>query len=128
MRISDWSSDVCSSDLFPKYLHDARGFDIALMGLFASLPLMAGVVGDLMGGWASDLLVKCGAGLKMARRSVAVVGFLTAAAMIPLAAAMDGHVASILCFCIALFGLELTVRSEGGSGGKGCVSNVRFRG
>src|SRR3546814_14196455 len=29
--------------------------------------------------------------------------------MIPLAAAMDGHVASILCFCIALFGLELTV-------------------
>src|SRR3546814_6286913 len=42
---------------FPKYLHDARGFDIALMGLFASLPLMAGVVGDLMGGWASDLLI-----------------------------------------------------------------------
>lgn len=94
---------------FPKYLHDARGFDIALMGLFASMPLMAGVVGDLLGGWVSDLLVKRGLGLKMARRSVAVVGFLTAAAMIPLAAAADGHVASILFFCIALFGLELTV-------------------
>ncbi|WP_375194191.1 MFS transporter [Sphingobium sp.] len=94
---------------FPKYLHDARGFDIAMMGLFASLPLMAGVVGDLMGGWASDLLVKRGAGLKMARRVVAVIGFLVAAMMIPLAAAMDGEVASILCFCVALFGLELTV-------------------
>lgn len=94
---------------FPKYLHDARGFDIALMGLFASMPLMAGVVGDLLGGWFSDLLVKRGAGLKMARRSVAVVGFLTAAVMIPLAAAADGHVASILFFCVALFGLELTV-------------------
>lgn len=94
---------------FPKYLHDARGFDIALMGLFASMPLMAGVVGDLLGGWVSDLLVKRGAGLKMARRSVAVVGFLTAAVMIPLAAAADGHVASILFFCVALFGLELTV-------------------
>lgn len=94
---------------FPKYLHDARGFDIALMGLFASMPLMAGVVGDLLGGWVSDLLVKRGLGLKMARRSVAVVGFLTAAVMIPLAAAADGHVASILFFCIALFGLELTV-------------------
>src|SRR3546814_9154334 len=39
---------------FPKYLHDARGFDIALMGLFASLPLMAGVVGDLMGGRSEE--------------------------------------------------------------------------
>ncbi|WP_436811582.1 MFS transporter [Sphingomonas sp. DT-204] len=94
---------------FPKYLHDARGFDIALMGLFASLPLMAGVVGDLTGGWASDLLVKRGAGLKMARRAVAIVGFLMAAAMIPLAAAIADPVPSILCFCVALFGLELTV-------------------
>lgn len=94
---------------FPKYLHDARGFDIAMMGLFASMPLMAGVIGDLLGGWFSDTLVKRGAGLKMARRSVAVVGFLTAAVMIPLAAAADGHVASIAFFCIALFGLELTV-------------------
>lgn len=94
---------------FPKYLHDARGFDIALMGLFASMPLMAGVIGDLLGGWFSDVLVKRGAGLKMARRSVAIVGFLVAAVMIPLAAAAEGHVASIAFFCVALFGLELTV-------------------
>ncbi|WP_040600344.1 MFS transporter [Sphingobium ummariense] len=94
---------------FPKYLHDARGFDIALMGLFASMPLMAGVIGDLLGGWASDLLVKRGVGLKMGRRIVAVVGFLLAAAMIPLAAAIVDPVPSILCFCVALFGLELTV-------------------
>ena len=51
---------------FPKYLHDARGFDIAVMGIMASLPLMAGVVGDLAGGWFSDHLVKRGMGLKMA--------------------------------------------------------------
>ena len=94
---------------FPKYLHDARGYDLAVMGLFASLPLMAGVVGDLAGGWTSDLLVKRGAGLKMARRSVAVVGFVTAAVMMPLAAAIDAPIASIICFCVAVFGLELTV-------------------
>jgi len=94
---------------FPKYLHDARGYDLAVMGLFASLPLMAGVVGDLAGGWTSDLLVKRGAGLKMARRLVAVVGFVTAAVMMPLAAAIDAPVASIICFCVAVFGLELTV-------------------
>lgn len=94
---------------FPKYLHDARGFDIALMGLFASMPLMAGVVGDLAGGWVSDLMVKRGSGLKMARRVVAVFGFLVAAAMIPLAAAAADPVISIAFFCVALFGLELTV-------------------
>ncbi|WP_315760298.1 MFS transporter [Sphingomonas sp. Y38-1Y] len=94
---------------FPKYLHDARGFDIAVMGLMASMPLMAGVVGDLAGGWFSDLLVKRGAGLRMGRRVVAIVGFLIAAAMIPLAAAAEGHIASIIFFCVALFGLELTV-------------------
>ena len=94
---------------FPKYLHDARGYDIAVMGLFASMPLMAGVVGDLAGGWFSDRLVRRGAGLKMARRSVAITGFLIAAAMIPLAAALADPIPSILCFCVALFGLELTV-------------------
>lgn len=94
---------------FPKYLHDARGFDIAVMGLMASAPLMAGVVGDLAGGWFSDRLVKRGTGLKMARRAVAVVGFLVAGVMIPLAASIADPVASILCFCLALFGLELTV-------------------
>ncbi len=94
---------------FPKYLHDARGYDLAVMGLFASLPLMAGVVGDLAGGWTSDLLVKRGAGLRLGRRVVAVTGFVIAAAMMPLAAAIDAPVASIICFCIAVFGLELTV-------------------
>jgi sugar phosphate permease len=78
---------------FPKYLHDARGFDIAVMGLFASMPLMAGVLGDLTGGWMSDLLVKRGTGLKMARRVVAVFGFLVAAAMIPLALDVGGEFA-----------------------------------
>ncbi|OJU17984.1 MULTISPECIES: MFS transporter [unclassified Sphingomonas] len=94
---------------FPKYLHDARGFDIAVMGLLASLPLMAGVVGDLAGGWLSDLMVKRGMGLKIARRAVAVCGFFVAAAAIPLAASADAPLTSIACFCVALFGLEVTV-------------------
>jgi predicted MFS family arabinose efflux permease len=32
-----------------------------------------------------------------------------AAVMIPLATASDSHIVSIACFCLALFGLELTV-------------------
>lgn len=94
---------------FPTYLHDARGYDIAMMGLFASMPLMAGVLGDLAGGWVSDHLVKQGRGLRFARRWVSVIGFVIAGTMIPLAVASDNHVVSIACFCLALFGLELTV-------------------
>lgn len=94
---------------FPKYLADARGFEIVAMGIYASAPLAAGVVGDMAGGWFSDRLVKNGAGLKMGRRIVAIAGFTIAAVMIPLAAASEAHGLSILFFCIALFGLELTV-------------------
>jgi sugar phosphate permease len=93
---------------FPTYLREARDFDIKAMGLFASLPLMAGVVGDLVGGGLSDRLVKR-TGLKQARRIVAVTGFLIAGTLIPVAAAVDDRILSVAIFCVALFGLELTV-------------------
>ncbi|WP_443971620.1 MFS transporter [Sphingobium sp. CR28] len=93
---------------FPKYLADARGLELVAMGIAASLPLMAGVLGDLAGGWVSDRLVEK-RGLKMGRRLVAVFGFLVAAIMIPLAVAAETPSLGIACFCVALFGLELTV-------------------
>ncbi len=38
-----------------------------------------------------------------------MIGFVIAGTMIPLAVASDSHAVSIACFCLALFGLELTV-------------------
>lgn len=38
----------------PTYLVKARGFSITQMGVAASLPELAGVVGCLLGGWVSD--------------------------------------------------------------------------
>ena len=35
---------------YPKYLEAARGYTLKEMGFFASLPLAAGVVGDICGG------------------------------------------------------------------------------
>jgi MFS transporter, ACS family, glucarate transporter len=94
---------------FPKYLHDEHGFDLKQMGMYASLPLLAGVAGDVCGGWFSDLLLKRSGNLKLARRVVAIVGFLIAAVTIPLACLADDPLVSVGYFCIAVFGIELTV-------------------
>ena len=41
----------------PKYLYDARGFDIKAVGAFAWIPYAAAGVGCLMGGWLSSHLL-----------------------------------------------------------------------
>jgi sugar phosphate permease len=94
---------------FPKYLNDARDFNLVEMGLYASVPLMAGVIGDMAGGWVSDHLLKRSGNIKTARRIVAVVGFLIAAVTIPLAVTATDPMICVAWFCIAVFGLELTV-------------------
>ena len=94
---------------FPKYLQASRGFDLQRMGLFASLPLLAGFVGDLCGGMFSDYLVRRSGNLKLARRRVAISGFLLTAFTIPPACFASDPMVSVVFFCIAVFGLELTV-------------------
>jgi len=94
---------------FPTYLHDARGFDLKAMGIAASLPLMAGVAGDLLGGLVSDRLLKRNGKLTIARRAVIFVGFMIAAVAVPLAALSTDPYVGIAWFCLAYFGLELVV-------------------
>ena len=55
-------------DWFPTYLNDHRGFNLLQMGFYSSLPLLAGVGGDLLGGWISDIWAKRTGNLKLARR------------------------------------------------------------
>lgn len=94
---------------FPKYLNEVRSFDIVQMGFFASLPLMAGVVGDVAGGWISDRLIERTGRVTLARRVVAIVGFALAAVAIPVAVWSPSPLASVGWFALAVFGLELTV-------------------
>src|SRR5579871_2564157 len=44
-------------DWFPTYLKESRGLSLAQMGVYSSLPLFAGVAGDLAGGWLTDLQI-----------------------------------------------------------------------
>ncbi len=93
---------------FPKYLVDTHDMDLAKMGLYASVPLMAGVGGDLLGGLVSDRLVER-IGLTWARRLVAIVGFLGAGGFIMLAINISDPEIGIWVFAAAVFFLELTV-------------------
>ena len=96
-------------DWFPTYLRDYRGYNLREMGFYASLPLLAGVVGDLVGGWASDRIAHRTGNLKMARRSVAITGFLLAATGIIPAALTSDPETSVAFSCLGFFGLEVTV-------------------
>lgn len=96
-------------DWFPKYLNDHRGFNLTQMGFYASLPLLAGAAGDLLGGTISDRFARRFGNLKLARRGVALAGFILAAVFI-LPATFTAHsTASVLYSCVAVFGLEITV-------------------
>jgi sugar phosphate permease len=96
-------------DWFPSYLKDHRGFSLKEMGFYASLPLLAGTFGDLLGGWLSDRILRITGNITLARRSVAMGGFLLAAAGIVPATLTHDPVSCVWFTCIGVFGLELTV-------------------
>jgi sugar phosphate permease len=96
-------------DWFPTYLRDHRGFNLKQMGLYAALPLLAGTVGDLAGGWLSDIWLKRTGDLRNARRVIGCLGFLIASASILPAALTQDSLTSVWFSCLAVFGLELTV-------------------
>ncbi len=88
----------------PKYLYDARGFDIKAVGAFAWMPSAAAGVGCLLGGWLSSNLVQRGLSLNAARKialglSAAMMPFIILVPRVPVAWA-------IVLFCVAYFGQQ----------------------
>jgi sugar phosphate permease len=94
---------------FPKYLASAHGFDLIKMGMFASLPLMAGVCGDILGGVVSDHIAKSTGNLAFGRRIIGIVGFAVSAIAIPFGVLSVNPYVGVAWFCLAVFALELTV-------------------
>ena len=88
----------------PKYLYDARGFDIKGVGTFAWMPSAAAGVGCLLGGGFSSYLVRRRLSLGVARK----VALGISAALMPFVILIP-HVAvswAIALFCIAYFGQQ----------------------
>jgi sugar phosphate permease len=93
----------------PSYLVEARHFTLLKVGFLASLPLFAGVIGDTVGGLATDWLLKKTGSTKLARRSVAIVGLLGCALFIVPAALTDNPYTAVYCLTGAMFFLECTI-------------------
>jgi ACS family hexuronate transporter-like MFS transporter len=54
----------------PKYLYDARGFDIKQVSYYAWIPYAASGVGSFLGGWLSSALLRRGRSLDFSRKFV----------------------------------------------------------
>ena len=92
----------------PSYLHEARGFDLAKMAIFTSLPLAAGVVGDTLGGIASDAIFKATGNLRLARTSLLVLGLMGALVFLVPAIRTEDRMVAVYCLTASFFCLELT--------------------
>jgi sugar phosphate permease len=93
----------------PSYLVEFRHFTLLKVGIFASLPLFAGVVGDTVGGLATDWLLKRTGNTKLARRTVAIVGMLGCCIFIVPAALTEDAYTAVYCLTAAMFFLECTI-------------------
>jgi len=52
----------------PKYLYDARGFDVKQVGYYAWVPFAAAGIGSLLGGWFSSRLIASGRSVDFSRK------------------------------------------------------------
>jgi ACS family hexuronate transporter-like MFS transporter len=88
----------------PKYLYDARGFDIKAVGTFAWMPSAAAGVGCMLGGGFSSYLVRRKFSVGLSRK----LALGLSAAVMP-AAILIPHVPgswAIALFCLAYFGQQ----------------------
>jgi sugar phosphate permease len=94
---------------FPTYLVDYRHLSLKAVGILASLPLFAGMVGDIAGGTLTDRIYRKTGRLKFARRIVAAPAMLASGVCLIPAATAHSAWTAILCLTASLFFLELVI-------------------
>lgn len=92
---------------FPSYLLQARNFSLASLGTWGALPAVMAVVGNWMGGYASDRLLKLGWSHTAARKTCLVAG-MAMASCIALAAFVESTWACLALFTLAYASLSFT--------------------
>ncbi len=93
----------------PSYLVGARHLTAEEARLLTSVPLFAMVIGNTVGGLATDWLLHKTGNTRFARRSVAIVGMLGCAVFIVFAALTEDAHSAVYCLAAAAFFLECTI-------------------
>ena len=94
---------------YPTYLLEYRHLTLKSLGIVASLPLLAGVIGDVVGGSLTDSAYKRSGNLKFARRIVVAPALLVSGAFLIPAATTRSVGTAVLCLAASFFSLELVV-------------------
>ena len=94
---------------YPTYLREHRHLSLVSLGFWGSLPLFAGMIGDITGGTLSDLIFKRSKNASLARRMVAAPGFILAGVFVIPAALTAETVTSVLCLAASFFFLEWVI-------------------
>ena len=92
----------------PKYLSQGRGIPKDQLTYMTSLPFMMGIVGCLIGGFASDYLTKKW-GLKWGRRSVGMAGLLLSGTCILIATNIADNSVAIIFLSLGLAFKDFTL-------------------
>jgi len=88
---------------FPTYLATARHMGWVKVGFFAILPFLAAAIGILIGGWASDQILKKTGSANLARKGPIIFGLLLASCIVS-ANFVDSDIAVIAILSMAFFG------------------------
>jgi sugar phosphate permease len=91
------------STWFPIYLVSSRHLNILQAGLVAAIPALAGFLGGLLGGFVSDLMLRRGVSLTVARKIPSVIGMLLAM-LIMACPFTDSTLVIVILMTLAFFG------------------------
>ncbi|MDE3103721.1 MAG: MFS transporter [Acidobacteriota bacterium] len=100
----------------PKYLYDARGFDVKQVSAYGWIPYAASGLGSVVGGWSSSRLLRGGASLDVARK--VTLGCCAALMPVVMLVSVTPVRAAIGLFSIAFFaqqawsGLMMTLPAD----------------
>jgi sugar phosphate permease len=94
---------------YPTYLREYRHVTLQALGIIGSLPLFAGMIGDVVGGALTDLLFRKTGNAKFARRIVAAPAMLVSGLFLIPAATTHDTWTSIICLAASFFFLEWVI-------------------
>jgi ACS family D-galactonate transporter-like MFS transporter len=84
---------------FPSYMLQARGFSLSSLGTLGMAPALMAIIGNWLGGWTSDRLLKMGWSATRARKTCLAGGMIMASSI-----GISAFVESVY-LCLALFAL-----------------------